>query len=356
MPEDHFAYRQDRNPPILDNLLYRPLTRWLMSGNMTETLALGNEICIISHIMKPNDMPAPLRNIDVALARAFVATAETGGMTAAGRLLNLTQGAVSQQIKRLEDLLQKELFNRDHRQLSLTAEGERLLLHARRLIALNDEIWGLMNAPGFEGTVRLGVPRDIVRPYLPPILRGFNNAWPKVRLELFCKSSPTLKASLAKGDIDLALTTETDTPVGAERLMTEDLVWVGCFDGRARKETPVPVAITDGTCTFRAAMLNALEREGRDWRLIGPLGSNAALLATVEADLAITSLLRSTVPSHLEVLSDDADLPLLTAFHINLYVRTSQTNTIAQELANHIREQVTRRFSGSAIPMQRKAG
>jgi len=306
--------------------------------------------------MKPNDTPVPLRNIDVALARAFVATAETGGMTAAGRLLNLTQGAVSQQIKRLEDLLQKELFSRDHRQLSLTAEGERLLLHARRLIALNDEIWGLMSAPGFEGTVRLGVPRDIVRPYLPPILRGFNDAWPKVKLELYCKSSPTLRERLASGDIDLALTTETDTPVGAERLMTENLVWIGCHGGRARNELPVPVAITDGTCTFRAAMLAALEREGRDWRLVGPLGTNDALLATVEADLAVTSLLHSTVPSHLEVLGDDTGLPRLTPFHINLYVRTSQTNEIAQELANHIREQVKRRFNVNKAPMTLKAG
>ena len=199
------------------------------------------------------------------------------------------------------------------------------------------------------------MPRDIIRPYLPPILRRFNDAWPNVRLELLCKSSTTLKTALAAGDIDLALTTETDTPVGAERLMTEDLVWIGCQGGRARKELPVPVAITDNTCTFRAAMLAALEREDRDWRLIGPLGSNAALLATVEADLAITSLLRSTVPNHLEILSDDAKLPLLSPFHINLYIRTSQTNEIAQELANHIREQVTRRFNVSTSPMSLKA-
>ncbi len=92
-----------------------------------EYLALRNGICFILPIMKRNTMPTPLRNIDVALARAFVATAETGGMTAAGRLLNLTQGAVSQQIKRLEVLLQKELFDREHRQLTLTPEGERLL-------------------------------------------------------------------------------------------------------------------------------------------------------------------------------------------------------------------------------------
>ncbi len=303
--------------------------------------------------MNSNDTSLPLRNIDVALARAFVATAETGGMTAAGRLLNLTQGAVSQQIKRLEDLLQKELFDREHRQLTLTPEGERLLLHARRLIALNDEIWGLMSAPEFEGTVKLGVPRDIVRPFMPPILRSFNDAWPRVRLDLVCKSSPKLLERLAKGEIDLALTTETDTPANAERLITDELVWVGCAGGRAPRETPLPVAITDGTCTFRAAMIAGLERAGRDWRVVGPLGTQDALLATLEADIAVASLLRSSVPAHIDILDGAYDLPKLMPFHINLYSRTSQTNAIVRELAGHIRDQIQRRFQ--TVP-QRKAG
>lgn len=304
--------------------------------------------------MNSNAPSSLLRNIDVALARAFVATAETGGMTQAARLLNLTQGAISQQIKRLEELLQKPLFHRDHRQLTLTAEGERLLLHARRLIALNDEIWGLMSAPDFEGTVKLGVPRDIIRPFMPPLLRSFNDAWPRVRIELICNSSPNLRVMLADGAIDLCVTTEVETPIGAERLMTDELLWLGGRGGRAKDETPLPVAITDDKCTFRAAMIQALERSGRDWRIVGPLGNNDALLATLEADLAVTSLLRSSVPPGIEILGHDSGLPALSAFHINLYVRTSHTNDIAEELANHIRVQFARRFD-TEQPI-RKAG
>ncbi len=306
--------------------------------------------------MKSNDLPLPRRNIDVALARAFVATAETGSMTSAAALLNVTQGAVSQQIKRLEDLLQKQLFERDGRSLSLTATGDRLLLHARRLIALNDEIWGLMSAPDFEGTVRLGVPRDIIRPFMPPILRGFNEAWPKVRTELVCRSSPKLKQQLQSGKIDLALTTETDTPSGAERLLTDDLVWIGGKGGRARFSDPVPVAVTEMSCTFRAAMIDALEREGRDWRLVGPVGNNDALLATLEADLAVASLLYHTVPNQVDVLGPEHGLPALVPFHINLYCRTSETNPVATELAEHIRDQFRRRYPRNSPAPLRRAG
>ena len=93
-------------------------------------------------------------------------------MTSGSRILNLTQAAVSQQIKRLEEPFDAELFNRSQRQLALTPAGERLLGNARRILALNDEIWGLMTSPDFEGEVRLGVPHDIVQPFMPPILQA----------------------------------------------------------------------------------------------------------------------------------------------------------------------------------------
>ena len=65
-------------------------------------------------------------NIDTSLLRAFVAAAETGGMTSAARLVGLTQAAVSQQVKRLEDAFGRRLFERDRRGLRLTPSGERL--------------------------------------------------------------------------------------------------------------------------------------------------------------------------------------------------------------------------------------
>jgi len=320
---------------------------------MPKNLPLVKRMFIMPCIMKANatvtapqnDINSPLRNIDVAVARAFVATAETGSMTAAARLLNLTQGAISQQIKRFEDLLGKSLFEREHRHLILSAEGERLMMHARRLIALNDEIWSLMSAPEVEGVVRLGVPHDIVRAFMPPILRSFNDAWPKVRIDLVCETSPDLKTLLADGEIDLTLTTEADTPAHAERLLSEDLVWIGSQNGRALKENPLPVAINCPKCTFRAAMVEALERDGRDWRMIGPVGNNDTLFATLEADLAVTSSLRATVPSHIDILGPETGLPPLRPFHVNLYVRASNPDIPQQELASHIRDQFHRRYA-----------
>ena len=62
------------------------------------------------------------RNLDLTALRAFAAVADTGGVTRAASLLNLTQSAVSMQIKRLEEALARPFFYRASRRLTLTPE------------------------------------------------------------------------------------------------------------------------------------------------------------------------------------------------------------------------------------------
>src|SRR6056297_186316 len=98
------------------------------------------------------------RNLDLTALRSFVAVADTGGVTRAAGLLNLTQSAVSMQLKRLEESLNTSLLDRSGRTIGLTTQGEQLLSYARRMLQLNDEIYGRLTATEFEGELKLGVP------------------------------------------------------------------------------------------------------------------------------------------------------------------------------------------------------
>jgi DNA-binding transcriptional LysR family regulator len=277
------------------------------------------------------------RDIDTALLRAFVAVVETGSVTGAAALLNLTQAAVSQQLKRLEELFGTQLFERHHRRLALRPNGERLLAHAHKLIALNDEVWGAMSAPAYEGEVRLGVPHDIVGPYMPPILRRFDQAWPRVRVSLKCTTTAQLHELLRKGDLDLTLTTEQRA--GGTTLLEDELVWAGAVNGAASGRDPLPVSLGDDKCAFRPAVLKALRAAGRDWRPVCEVSSMEPLLASIEADLAIAPLLRSTIPHYLQPLDRDRRLPRLPKFFINLYLPPARQSEIALELARHISQE-----------------
>jgi DNA-binding transcriptional LysR family regulator len=173
------------------------------------------------------------KNVNTSLLRAFMAVAETSGMTSAANVLSLTQAAVSQQIKRLEDSFGCQLFERDRRGMKLTEAGERLFGQAKRLLALNDEIWAEMTSPLYEGEVRLGVPHDLVNAYLPPVLKSFAKAYPKVKIALVCRPSLDLLSALGTGQVDLTLVEERVPGADAEVLAVERLIWVGAKGGEA---------------------------------------------------------------------------------------------------------------------------
>jgi len=280
--------------------------------------------------------------------RAFVAVSETAGMTAAANVLHLTQAAVSQQIKRLEESLGARLFERDRSGLRLTDAGERLFGRAKRLLALNDEIWAEMTAEHFTGEVRLGIPYDLVGIYLPPLLKSFAQSHPNVEITLVCRSSPELVAAIEAGEVDLAVVEELSCGPAGENLATERLVWVGARGGDAHLKRPLPVSFGSDTCAFRPAILTALRNAEITWRAVSEIGNMDAMNATVHTDLAVTALLASTIPSGLEVLGAGAGLPSLPMFLINLYLPRAGGSGACEVLARDLRQAFIRRNQQAA--------
>jgi DNA-binding transcriptional LysR family regulator len=291
-----------------------------------------------------------IRDVDITLLRAFVAVVDTGSVTAAARLLNRTQAAVSLQIKRLEELFGTSLFDRGHRKLRLTPDGERLIAGAERIVSANDELWGRMTTQHFEGEVRLGVPTDIVPTYIPPILRRFSLAWPRVRVTLGLSNSETLIGSLARGEIDIVLTTDVASEPVGECLRRDQLVWVGAPGAKVHEVDPLPITIGDSTCRFRPVVLEALNAMGRDWRLVTEVGNQVAQNAVIGAGIAVSAMLRDSVPGDLAMIPLTPRLPRLPDFAINMHVSSLGASPVAAELARHIRAEFAQRFGGRSVP------
>ena len=276
-----------------------------------------------------------MRNdLDMALVRAFLTVVEAGGVTRAAAALGVSQAAASQQIRRLV----------------LAPAGERLLAQARRLLAMNDEVWSSMRTPSFEGEVRLGVPYDIVGSFVPAVLRGFAKAQPRVRVSLVCEDSKIVREALKSGGVDLALTTETDCGRHGETLRTDRLVWVGGSGGDAHLKDPLPVSLGAPSCVFRPVAVEALGKARRDWRAVCEVSRMEPVHAVLEAGLAVAPLLRSSVPARFEILGPEARLPALPEFRINLYAPPS-LSPAARDLADHVRAG----FSGARSSPGREA-
>jgi DNA-binding transcriptional LysR family regulator len=276
------------------------------------------------------------RDIDVAIVRAFLTVVETGSVTRAANLLNLSQGAISQQIRRLEELGGKPLFIRAGRRMILSDEGRRLIAPGRQSIAANDHLWSALRQPAFQGEVRFGAPYDIIGSYAPPILRRFSAAFPTIRVTLICQDSVLLRAALKVGDLDLALTTELGCRKGGETLREDRLVWVGARGGSAHTRDPLPVSLGAEACVFRPIAIAALRKARREWVAVCAVSNMEPVRATLEADLAVAPLLSHCVPESLEILGAGRRLPKLPAFKINLYQAANPKPAI-QAFADHAR-------------------
>lgn len=277
------------------------------------------------------------RNLDTVLMRSFVVVAETGGTTRAATVLHLTQSAVSQQIKRLEESFGCALFRRQAKRMLLTEAGERLLAKAQRLLAVNDEIWTAMAARECKGVVRLGVPHDMTGPFLPQILRAFGRDRPGARIVLQNSTSPLIRQALAQGELDLGVTNEAGCDASGEVLFPDELVWVGAAGGTAWRRDPLPVLLGGPSCAFRAPTIEALGRQERGWQELCECSDMLRGIATIEADLAVGTFLRSAVPTGLAPVPPQAALPVLPIFNVNLYVRRGVVAPVIEELALHIR-------------------
>ncbi|WP_322042169.1 LysR substrate-binding domain-containing protein [Paraburkholderia sp. J67] len=277
------------------------------------------------------------RNLDLDLIRTFVTVADNGSMTVAANLLHMTQGAVSQQVKRLEELLDTLLFVRKTRKLELSRQGEQFLVKARQLLRLNDEIWADMSAQSLRGTLRVGVPFDLVTP-LAPAMKAFAQTHPQVEISLVCAASPELREAVDSGRLDVSLVEYVASEAQGEVVRIEPLVWVKGRGSDAWQKRPLPLSMVDERCAFRPVVLGALADVDIPWRTVFESGNIEATAATVRAGLAVTTWLVSTVPADLEVLSSQAaGLPALPPFAICLRVPPT-VQPAAREFARYVRE------------------
>ena len=277
-----------------------------------------------------------MRNLDISTLRSVGAVAVSGGVTRAAGFLHLTQSAVSMQLKRLEELLGLDLFDRSGRSIALTASGEQLLVYARRMVALNDEVITRLTDQAYEGEITLGVPHDIVYPAIPRVLKQFHAAFPRVKVQLDSSYTRRLKSEFAKGACDIILTTETGMDAGGEELCIKPLVWIGAPGGSAWRQRPLKMAF-GRQCTFRPRVVERLDMAGIPWDVVVETESDRTIEATVAADLAVHTMIEGTAPPHLDKIDHGGALPDLPAQRINLYGATGAANEIQDALVGFLR-------------------
>lgn len=272
------------------------------------------------------------------LLRTFIAVAETRNFTRAGELVNRTQSAVSQQIKRLEGELSQELFRRGARSVSLTPYGEAFVPHARRLVKAHEETVAALSKPNVAGVVRLGAPDDYAAYFLPGILTRFAGAFPRVQVEVRCDPSSLLLGALARGEVDLVVSSCSSSSDTGRVIAYEPVVWVTSAGHLAHEQTPVPLAVFQHGCLFRHWGTNALSAVRREYRIAYSSPSINGIQAAVSAGLAVAPIGVHSMPPGSRVLTEAEGFPMLPTASIVLHRNSESNSEVVDCLAEHVAE------------------
>ncbi len=227
--------------------------------------------------------------LDIDSMRALTAIAESGGITRAAKRLNLSQSAVSHKMKRLERKLNRSLFTRADGKLNLSADGEKLLDYAQRLVKLHDEAYASFHQSDLAGELRLGITEDISAPGMAQILSSFSTSFPNVALTSRVAHTPELVRWLRAGEIDMALIEvfESELLEGDHSLGQQQVVWLQAEDFVLDRERPIPFVAYHKDCFYKAWAEKALAERGCSLRVVFECPSIEGMVNAVRSGLGI---------------------------------------------------------------------
>ena len=287
--------------------------------------------------------------MELAQLRSFIQIAESGSMTRAAESLCLTQPAVTQHIRALEQELGVRLFDRHPRGMRLTQAGTLLRSYAQRCLANLEDcrlaIAELQAGQSGELTIGAGVTTSIF--VLPEWLRAFRARCPEIEVIIRTGRSREILTLLKEGEIDLGIiTTPREQPhLTLQRLFDEDIILLVPADHPfagttilAERLVEIPLILFPHGNGFRSYLDRALAQTGMPLTIKMETDSVEAIKRFVEAGLGASFLPRSAVQEELSrgtmaavLLSDIAPLQRTTylAFLANRYQTFSMRQFIA---------------------------
>ncbi len=274
--------------------------------------------------------------LDLDLLKTLVAIHETGNFSAAAATVFRTPSAISMQVKKLEEILGRPVFKRDSRSVELTQDGIILLAHARRVLALNQQIVARFIEPDVSGTVRMGSLDTAVEQFVPRVLKRFSETHPHVSVDVYVDNTRQLVDMVRKGELDMAIiSTPADGPnyPGAEEIFTEPLVWAGLKGGIAAEQDPVPVSVWEEGCVWRKAGLEALESAGLNYRVNFMSAHVSGQKAGILADMVIAPLPVSCLDHQIVAIDG---LPPMQNYGLSMLLRDN-ANAPIKAVADHLR-------------------
>jgi DNA-binding transcriptional LysR family regulator len=258
------------------------------------------------------------KNIPTEVIRAFITILDMGSFTKAAEHLDVTQPAISAQIKRLERILGGEVFQPGSR-LRLTERGELVALLAQRIVHTNDQIMSLAG-PRLGPNFRIGLPNGINDGLLLDLIKKLSSGHPGRTVQFSVGNTSAATRSLRSGFLDFAFVANREGPMlNPVCEWTEELYWAKSPELVIAPNAPVPLVSSLGSMSNQYA-IQALERAQRRYAITFSADNLNLRMAAVLAGVGVIVGSSRAFPPGVELVHDDS-LPKLDALVVGIYAR-----------------------------------
>ncbi|MEM5295317.1 LysR family transcriptional regulator [Burkholderia sp. JPY481] len=273
------------------------------------------------------------RGFDLAQLRTFVAVAESGGVSAGAERVFLSQSSVSEQLKKLEERAGQPLLVRGRQGVSPTPAGERLLEHARRIIAMSEAAFDDLQGRSLDGELRIAI-TDYYRPHdIARILKTFSEQHPRLKLHVTVLPSAVIDSGAddhASFDIGLSARLVLGQPrargagagagAGGASIVVrrEKLLWASCADATTRPAAPYQLVLLPTTCQLQRFVVKLLDEHKVAYVVSHSASGVAGLQLALKAGLGISCLNESSLGGGVVACAANIGLPPLPAIEFHL--------------------------------------
>ena len=279
--------------------------------------------------------------MDSDLLRSFVAFAECGSFNRAADRIGRTPSAFSMQMKRLEDIVGNTLFEREGRNVLLTADGITFVGYARRMLSLQDEAMGKMRGQDSSRPIRIGCPDDYTQKILPVVLRAIRKTYPDAKFFISVNPTILLHRMLDQGELDISIISRSEKGEEGYFLRHEPGVWVSSPVHRQHLANPLSLVLPAEDCKFHAWAIDAISKADRPFSLFATTRQAASLLHLVRDGLGVAALAAASVTDEFQILESRDGFPPLPAVGVALMLSDASHPLVDRQLAATIQSFVS---------------
>jgi DNA-binding transcriptional LysR family regulator len=227
--------------------------------------------------------------LDIAPLRSLVAVADCGGFHRAAAALHLSQSAVSQHLRKVESVVGEPVVERSGRGMLFTEMGQKVLRHARTILAAHDAALDDLGATE-PRLLTIGATEHGADVMLPALTSVLHERLPDRRPRFRLDRNVSLADAIDRGLVDLAIMLDGSGLDRANASGVVALKWISARTFNVRTAEPLPLVIFAEPCTLREPAFAILEKAGIDYQIAAECGDLAGLYAAVRSGLGLALL------------------------------------------------------------------